>query len=395
VFSGGLYLALAGVCASNLRVTPLGPTIWSEGGWPFLYEIGIAVVALATLLRRTGGIPCLSRRQKAALAGMALFYAPIFLNYILKSRDRTQFVGGGELRLQMEVWLLGICVIIYPVSERTIRRALLVVVIGALANGLYVIAASQGIVEPMYRGAWRAGEVRNSGFFFKPSRIGVISAVAIAWSLSFSRRLPFAMLVLVISGFALILSDSRTGMVAALAVVAARILSGRKISSSGVVVVAHFVLFLVVASLAVFLDTIWGITSQGGRLWHMRAGFLIWMENPFGVPWGTFDLYKPYMAVRAVSPHNWVAVALLYGGVFSFFAVLLAHIGLLATWWSHRADRDNKTRFRAGLILILIALTVGAWFEQLLQQALATLIYIVAFGALAHEWDAATCRVTD
>ena len=116
----------------------------------------------------------------------------------------------------------------------------------------------------------------------------------------------------------------------------------------------------------------------------MRAAIHIWLNNPFGVPWGTFETFNPYLG-RAVSPHNWPAIALLYGGIFSFLAVVVAHIWLLRFWLINRGVRSRVDRLQATLVLILIAITVSAWFEQVLQSAFATFIYVTALGVLSQR----------
>lgn len=382
LFSVGLYVALGAACISNLRITPHGPALMlGSGGYPFLYEMGVAGVLLATFLRLFHGIPVPNKRQKLALAGLALFYIPIFLNFVFQGFEEVQLIGGGQLRLQVEVWTMGSALILYPMEKRTVRRAMVVVVLMAFANSLYTLGELKGIELAMYKDAYRIpGNFRYSGFLEMPGELGVLCAIAISWLLRMPSKKCFAVVIMSVCGFAVIIADSRTGMVAILAAVAARIYSRSKTSGMINVSIAFFCL-AIAASITVYIpESIW-LSVRPLSIW---AAVRIWTNHPLGVAWGTFAEFNPFLG-RAVSPHNWPAIALLYGGMPSLIAVVLAHIWILRLLLLHNSVQSDEGRFQAALVLVLIAITVSAWFEQILQNVLAAFVYVTAAACLAHR----------
>jgi hypothetical protein len=381
-FSWGLYITLGTSCISNLRITPNGIELMPKsGGYPFLYEIGVAVVLISALLRFIHGFPLPSKRQKQFLSALTLFYVPIFLNFIFLGFDRSQLIGGGQLRLQLEIWFLGTALILYPIKKHTIQLAIFVVVVMSLANCLYIIAISQGILQPLYERAYRIpGDIRHSGFTEMPAHSGVLSAIAISWALWLVPKKAFRVSIGFICGFALFISDSRTGMVAVVITLAAKLLSTLKIPK----LLFLSLTFLCLATVVSITFYIPGSLWEDSRPLSILASMHIWLNNPLGVPWGTFEQFNPYFQ-RAVSPHNWPAIALLYGGILSLIAVVIAHTWLIRLWLFNRNPQSTDDRFYAVLVLILISITVSSWFEQIFQTAFAAFVYVAAAAFLAHR----------
>jgi hypothetical protein len=382
LFSGGLYLTLGAACVSNLRITPKGPALMLEGvgGYPFIYEIGVAAVLLAVFLKILYGIPVITRRQKWLLVGLALFYAPIFLNFFLSSFDKSQFIGGGQLRLQLEVWLLGTALIVYPITKRTVSRAMVVVVSMAFANSLYALAASQDIITPIYQKAYRIpGVIRQSGFFEMPGYLGVLCSIAVSWALWLGRKKYIRAVIICICGFAVIVADSRTGMGAILVSMAAKMVSRSKTPGNLNIFFACILIAMAVVTIGYLPESFW----DSARPLSIFAAIRIWSDHPSGVPWGTFDQFNIFLG-RVVSPHNWPAIALLYGGIFSFLAVALAHIWLVRLWLLHRRAQSSVDRLHAALVLIMLSITVSSWAEQVLQAGFAAFIFVTAAAYLVH-----------
>jgi len=383
VFCWGVCLALGSACISHLRLTPHGPAIVLEGGYPFVYEFGVAIVLIALFSRLGLNVPKLNHMQLHALVGMCLFYAPIFLNYVLRSSSvpRLDHHGEGQLRLQMDVWLLGIAVIVYPMSEGTVRKVLYVIVIMAVANCVYTIVSQYGLLQPMYERAARSPDrIRYSGFLEMPSRSGVLAAVATAWALWLSPGRLATIAILCVCVAAVVIADSRTAMVAILITGCARMLVHFKMQTMIKVVILLCIGLICPFAIYIVPSHVW--IDNATRLVSIHEAAKIWSRNPLGVPWGTFEHFN--RNPLAVSPHNWPAIALLYGGVLSFAAVVVAHVWLLHTYISiqHRKKTDKLSLC---LLFVLITLTVAAWFEQVLQQASASLIYVFVLGSLVHR----------
>lgn len=379
-FNWSLYLALGASCVSNLRMTPSGPALMMErgsGGYPFLYEIGIVGVLCVVVFKILAGVPFTNLKDRWDFWILNLFYIPIFLNFFLFSGDSSEFFGGGQLRLQLEIWLLGLCLIAYPPSKQTVVRAISLVIIMAVVNNLQAILAFFGFVSPVYKIAYRENLLfRHSGFMQMPGHLGVLSAVAVAWSLWFQKNRFIAITVATVCIFGIYLADSRTAIVASSTVIVLKFLTNLHLKST----TKHIIFCLLVIVFTPFIFFAPESTWSDSRPMSILAAIQIWSNNVLGVPWGSFGQYNPY-PLLAVSPHNWPAIALLHGGIFSFFSVAFSHIFIIKNIkYCH-----NKNNLNSTLLYIIIVITISSWLEQVLQNPNPTFIFIFMITFLATE----------
>lgn len=380
----GLLTTIGGSCASNLRLMPSGLSISPIGGYPFLYEYGIMIILFAFFLRLCKGFQRPSILQVRIIAGILLFYIPIFTIYFIGSGDLTHFFGGGQLRLQLEVFLLGIILCLYPVDKSRIENILFFIALAALLNGLVAIFSFYGIVNPIYMNAWRTfGRIRYSGLFDMPASLGFVAAAAIAYTMWPLSNKLIRSIVFSICLFSIILADSRTAMVTTGVLLFARFLTYSRISMSLSLLLLLFLPFIYIFSPLSIVSLL--LETDLTRLESLKSSGFLFKSFPFGIPWGTFTSYNPYPG--AVSPHNWPAVSLLYGGVFSFLAVAIFHVYIFKLFFSIKDISRNSGPLMPTMIFILIALTCSAWLEQAFQTAFPSLTFIIILATLSHSYS--------
>lgn len=376
-----IFITLGATFFANFRLTGSGPVISAAGGTPFVYEIGLVFLLLTIFLKFRRGTLILSKKQKMALLFLNLFYAPIFIVYIVFSFDLYQFIGGGQLRLQLEAWLFGIALLVYPLDKVIIKRVLTLIVVMALVNGLYAILSSYGILTPLYKLAMRSyGLFRYSGFFETPGVLGVVSVIAISWAIWMSPNLYISVVVVLICSYAILIADSRTGVVAVFLIIATRIYFNRKISKLILIVILLFTSAFFVITLNSILANPWFRDEK--RLVSICNAILIWMDNPVGIPWGEFNQFNRNLI--ATSPHNWPAVSLLHGGLISFSVVVISHYWNLRNYWKFSLPRSDYDQLIVGNTMIMLAISFSSWTEQILQAAPALFVYIFSFAATIH-----------
>ncbi len=372
LFAAGLYLAIGASCISNVRLTPSGPKFFFEGGgYPYLYEFGVAIaVFMGVFSFFFHQPPVLTGRQKIALGALCVFYLPIFVNYVFLTYSIKAFIGGGQLRLQLEAWLLGVVLLAYPLKARIFKGAVIVVMAMAMANALYAICSFYGLLEPLYkistgRISWR---IRYSGFFDMPSRLGALSAASIALALYLPRKSHGAILVFAACSAAVFLADSRTGMVSVAVVLLARAFSIRKLAEKLSLAFVHLAAALGTILFFMLPEFVW--TLHHGRSERIAKAVEVWMQSPFGVPWGLGGIY----------PHNWPAMSLLHGGIVSFLVVAGFHFWLLKKYMKFRGARSSQDRLIASALLALIAVCTSSYFEQIFLEAHALMTFMVCLS---------------
>ncbi|MDY0281976.1 MAG: hypothetical protein RBR35_15605 [Salinivirgaceae bacterium] len=348
-----------------------------SGGYPFLYEIGIVGVLCVVVFKILAGVPFTNLKDRWDFWILNLFYIPIFLNFFLFSGDSSEFFGGGQLRLQLEIWLLGLCLIAYPPSKQTVVRAIYLVIIMAVVNNLQAILAFFGLVSPVYKIAYRENLLfRHSGFMQMPGHLGVLSAVAVAWSLWFQKNRFIAIAVATVCVFGIYLADSRTAIVASCTVIVLKFLTNLHLKYKTKHII--FCIFVIIFTPFIFFapESTW----SNSRPMSILAAIQIWSDNVLGVPWGSFGKYNPY-PLLAVSPHNWPAISLLHGGILSFLPVVFAHIFIIKSLKLYHTNNHLSYKF----LFIIIAITISSWFEQVLQNSNAAFMFILLITFLSAE----------
>lgn len=381
LFFLGLYLITGGACISNLRFSPSGFLITNKGGVPFLYEYGVAIVLFALFIRFLAGIKKPNNIKTKIIAGISFFYIPIFVIFFIGSGDLSEFIGGGQLRLQLEVFLTGLAVILYPIEKYNINKIFIIIVLGALLNGFIVVFSFYGIVDPIYLRAWRSlGRIRYSGLFDMPASLGFLSSAAIAYVLWSEAKKALRIIVFSVCMISIVLADSRTAMVAVIVLITFKLLMYFRIFAPAYLFMLISFPIAFICSLPLFINIL--IRTDAVRLESFKSVFYLFKSFPFGIPWGTFDLYNPYPL--AVSPHNWPAIGLLYGGVLSFLAVVIFHFYLFKTILNIKAIKKEAGPTALIIVFILLALTCSAWFEQALQTAFSSFTFIIMLAFLSH-----------
>lgn len=381
LFSFGIYVACGAACMSGLRLTPGGPTIlFDEGGYPFLYEVGILLVLIATFLRIFRGIPPLSQQRIKALWGLSLFYLPIFTSFLLQSRDWYQFVGGGQLRVQLFFWLLGMALILNPPTRYTIKKAMVLVVIGGLTNGLYALSCFLGFLDPIYNPTYRiSGQFRYAGFFQFPAHLGILSAIIIVWSLCMPIKINIRIAFILVGIISIFISDSRTAMLATLTTFILFLIS--RISISKLLLISAICFVSIIGLLSIFTIPTDVLYQNQSRIESVFSTISIWYNNPIlGIPWGTFGTFNTNL--MAVSPHDLLLVSLLYGGIITFVCAITVYIWLFRIWF--RISSSSENYFKA-FVYILLVITISALFEQVLQNALFGIIFMISWSSIVNQ----------
>jgi hypothetical protein len=101
-----------------------------------------------------------------------------------------------------------------------------------------------------------------------------------------------------------------------------------------------------------------------------------------GIGWGLFgDVQSKSNYPGGVSPHNWPAIALLYGGIISFAVAVGFHLSLVRSWVSGATRQDCKEWYKVPLAL-LITCVVCSWLEQAFQTPITLFTFFLALAAL-------------
>jgi len=392
----GLYITLAGCCASDLRFTNVGLRMGTAGqldprthldvhGYPFVYEVGVALLCIGTagsLIRDRGHL-----RSRAALPiyGVLVFYLPIFANALLWSPNiRDQFIGGGQLRLQMEAMLFGISLLLVPPTPKVLRWALMVVVLGALLNAFANVAYISGILVPLWPPVMRgtSGLLRYSGLFDLPTQVGLISALGAVAVLSVTASGFLRSCTISLCFMSAVIADSRTGALALALGLAVAWLYLRKHRFARWAGVAFLLLAVVTLSALILRDPAIGdgrLEQESARISGVLAVIENFWHHPLGVAWGSFDdLASSYY--DAVSPHNWPAVALLYGGIISFAVAARFHVSMIGRLLDGKARARGRGDKFGDTLALVITCVACSWFEQAFQTGITLFTFLLAWA---------------
>lgn len=366
-------LAIASSCISNLRITQEGVFITTLGGTPFLYEMWIFFAIIVLVIEIVFGKKLfLNNTKLRALMGIGLLYIPIFLNALLKGYTPSLFIGGGQLRLQLEAILFCLIVMLGLSNVNLIKRAvkfvMTVTILLTLINVTFAALNYYGLIDPIYVRAFREpGRLRYSGLFDYPSRLGALCAIAFSWVIAYPVKKLIKWLIMLISIAGTFYADSRTGMAAIVFSVVINVLLYVRKKSLRLPIVS----FLSIAGLVL----IWSepqvlFESQQGRIDRIMKALLEIAKNPLGVGW----------AEQAIFPHNWPIMVLLTGGVISFMAVIIYHIWLWRLIWK----KDLGRGLIPSSIIVLATITIASYFEQIFLEAHVILIAMFLFGILIN-----------
>jgi hypothetical protein len=356
-------------------------------GYPFIYEIGVALVCLgsAATLICSGGH--LNSKPFSCICGVLAFYVPIFTNALLDTPNiREQFIGGGMLRLELEAMLFGISLLLVPPTPKVLRWALGVIVLGAVLNAVANLLYVTGLAVPLWLPHTRemTMRVRYSGLFDLASQVGVISAVGVVAVCSVTKRRFWQTFTIAICIISAGLADSHTGLVAiAFGLSAMWLYSRRSVAARAA---AIKILLFAAATVVTVILGVPAITENIVEAQPARVnGVLTVIQNfwwhPMGVGWGLFDEVQSQSSYSGgISPHNWPAVALLYGGIISFTVVVGFHVSLIRWWVSGAGRQDCKEWFKVPLVL-LITCVVFSWFEQAFQWPITLFTFFLALAA--------------
>lgn len=393
----GLCITLAGCCAGDFRFTDLGPRIQSGiRGYPFIYEIGVALVCLGSAVTLISSGGHLKSKAFSPICGILAFYVPIFTNALLVSPNIYElFIGSGALResgalrLQLEAMLFGISLLLVPLTPKVHRLALGVIVSGAVlnavANLLYVAGLAVPLSEPFRRGM--TGALRYGGLFQFPAHVGMLSALGVVAICSVTKHRfwrTFAIALCIVSTG---LADSRTGFAGIVFGLGAVWLYSRRLSVTDRVIAIVTLLFATLTVSTVILgapairENI--VDTERGRISGVLTVIANFSHHPMGTAWGLFaDVQSNSNYSGGVDPHNWPAMALLYGGIISFTVVVAFHLSLIRSWVSGASRQDCK-EWRKVPLALLITCVVCSWFEQAFQTPITLFTFFLALAALS------------
>lgn len=386
LYAIGIGVMLCAACFEGLRLTPMGLALQAEGtgGWPFAYEIALLAVVALSLVRWHLDNWRLTSVQVMAIALVAAFYLPIFLAFFLYSPALASgFVGGGQLRLQLEIWLLATALLASPPGPLATRAGLVGIVVGAIPNAIFAIGIASQIVPPLYEPSYLPlgdGQFffRPTGFFFHPGPCGLLCAAAfLVLFLARGRGwIRWPLMACFLAGLAV--TVSRSTFIGLATTAALLLLSRSRLSARMrvILVLATFGVGLVGAVL--FWDRLSAIDVA--RIGGLGDAVATWFAHPLGIAWGTFPVFSTFPP-----PHNLPVAALLYGGLVSFATAIGLYLWSIAeaTRVAESLDDHRTASF------IIVVVLVGALFEQYLQSALALLLVVFALSVIVGHYAAA------
>lgn len=374
--TGFLLLATVGLSFDNLRLGLSGITLSPEiSGTPFLWEVALLGVFVTAVVRLSVGTNRRPNRyaQLGLLVSLAVFL-PFLFNVLLFSSDIANLlVGNGQLRVILYQWGLFVILLLNPLQSKHVVFVVYAIIFSAVANSIYSILAVAGVFTPEHWSAQRSfGVIRASGFFEMPSRLGVLITLAVGLVLGL-RISPF-LKVLMISGmlYALLLSDSRTGMVGVFVVICIYLL--RKLSMSPPVrlLLLFFLGGLVVTGVIAGFDDIKQIDS--GRIAAYSDAVHVWTDHILGISLGEWSRYSQFPP-----PHNSVLFYFVYGGLISGVSVLT-----LIIWLLKRSILVNEDQLgsRADIFYpSLVGFIAASLFEQVVLHANNAIFFLILLAA--------------
>jgi len=149
-------------------------------------------------------------------------------------------------------------------------------------------------------------------------------------------------------------------------------------------------MFLMIIAVSIFLFIPNATLESNVRIASIYEAVRIWLANPLGIAWGTFSQFRS--TYLTVSPHNWPAVSLIYGGLVSFFVVISAHVFCVRAYLGKSKAMDQDNMLFQCLLCMFTSIIAASWFEQVFQTANIMFIFMVAFAYLFHLIGQQNCQ---
>lgn len=354
---------IASFTVQDLKIGLGGISIGQKGD-AFIYELLIALFSLYTVMYiAIKGI----FTKRTYLLSFLVFVTPIIFNY-LYGGSPEYFVGSGSFRMFIVCTIFFLFASIHRYEHFEIKYYGIMLVIIAIVNALYSILISVGILPQIFPYNTRMGYTRIAGLSQSPAYAGTLLSTAIALLIPYFRKIRMInLIVAVLLIISLILSMNRSGFVA----VMFTILFYFFLIGSKRVKIACIVLIFIVTVLSknlmdgALLETMSNIgrdsTDEGitSRIDLIKSAFLIFINNPFGIPWGEFANYDT-LGNAAGEPHNLIALIAIYGG----FISLLSFMYILISVFRFYLKRFNNIPISHQSFLVAIfSLLIFSQFE--------------------------------
>ena len=407
LLSGVVYLALAGVVVVATRRRPADAVVALIATAPFAYyhyigptaltfgKVALVAAALGLLLHRPR--PALFARgtPRTMLIAIVAVMGATALS-ILAAHDR-----GAALRETLKagqyVLTFGVAALAWSLDpDRRRLRAVLLLTVAVVA----VLALTQEVAGAP-SGIWYHGRPypRIAGPLEGPNQLAgylgiVLPFVAV---LALERTAWPALAVTVLAGTALVLTLSRSGLVAAFVaigiVVALRppLRRGFLVSLGASLVAAAAVLFgwhvTDVGSRFISLGEVEDSGGVGTRHILWRAAWVLWREHPFlGIGAGNFELSLPAVAPAGIKTHanSWYLQSLVEGGI----PLLAATFALV---WASAAPllRSLRKDLCLAAFAASVAFALHGIFDLLVFFPKVAVTWFVVLGIAAIEAERA------
>jgi hypothetical protein len=374
-----LSASLLAASADDLRVG-FGGLTWSAGdtGAPFLWEVLLLVYFAATAtLVALNGIPPVPPLSTYLLTGVTLIMVPVFANAILYSSDLYGLLkGSGQARLLLYPFAITGAVTACPLEPSKLRMVIIAVVAAAIANSVVSIAWSVNLIDtPGYWVSHREGDLRASGLFGYPARMGVLAALGITLSLGLQVSRLIRTLLVAVLVYALAQSDSRSGFVGAsvgvfgFAVVRLLTPGGPRAISLAVCGAASL---LVVAAEWKHISL-----QDVERLSAYVHTVGVFFDHPLGLPLGEWEQFSD-----VVPPHSSVLFYLVYGGISTGAGLIILGAAVLALFVCP-ASREQVS-VGCAVMPAVLGVLAASMFEQIPLQISTMLPFVVLLFGYAR-----------
>jgi hypothetical protein len=369
-------------------------TLGTESG-PFIYEVLIAFfifIAIAKII--IDGITPLNKPYRF----LFFIFAGLFIFNFMIEPDYKYLFGFGSLRMFIFCSGFFLCASCYNYDYKDLKYIIFALVLIAVVNSIYSILLYLNIFAPIFPYAMRLGFMRYSGFSQSPAYAGPMLSTAIALLLPFAGKREnvlsrnYILCIIAILSAGLALSMSRSGMVAVLgAVTVYLILRPEYLYSFFVGLVFALMFYFVINSIESgiviksfnFINKYrqgQGLGEEASRINLIIAALSIAINNPLGIPWGSFEFYDPMHLVEQ-EPHNLYALILIYGGVLALILFIYIVASVLAKFMSHYNKEPIVTQ---SLYLGVISLLIYALFEIALYHVIVVFPLLLFLAILIN-----------
>ena len=201
-------------------------------GDPFLYEIlMISFIVITVVKIITEGIIDLDKPYRLIFLLFVVLFA---VNFMLEP-DYKYLLGLGSLRMFLFSSSFFLCATFYTYDNNDLKYVIYAFVIIGVVNALYSLLLYYSIFQPIFPYAKRLGFMRYAGFSQSPAYAGPMFSTAIALLVPFAVNRKnilsldnVPLFILTTLAMALVLSMSRSGMVAVLGSVVLYLLLRRR-----------------------------------------------------------------------------------------------------------------------------------------------------------------------